>query len=204
MQSVLRSQANQTHVHRFTGGDSGKKQTEAQHINKDSSTVSGLSLFYICYWSAADGDLADTTSNIWTDVTGRQTPFQIQRNTKTFLFLPITVRKGHDIRDKLRDYWRRQQQFFAPLYPNTTRDRLLHVFSYLNFTENDNDVVKNDDNYDRLLKLRGVFGIRDVAYSKPYSPPEHRAVDKVTVHCKRKVAFKLHIPKKHKRAGIKI
>jgi hypothetical protein len=71
MQSVLRSQSDQTHVHQFTGGDSGKKQTEAQHINKDSSTVSGHSLFYICYWSAADGNLADATSNIWTHVTGR-------------------------------------------------------------------------------------------------------------------------------------
>jgi hypothetical protein len=138
MQSVLRSQADQTHVNRFAGGDSGKKQTEAQHINKDSSTGSGHSLFYICYWSAADGDFADTTSNIWTDVTGRQTLFQIQRNSKTFLFLPITVRTGNDIRDKLRDYWTREEQFFAPLYPNTTtRDRLLHVFSYLNFTDNE-------------------------------------------------------------------
>jgi hypothetical protein len=48
----LRCQANQTHVHRFTGSDRGKKKNEAPHINKESSPLSvfmlNFALLLIC------------------------------------------------------------------------------------------------------------------------------------------------------------
>jgi hypothetical protein len=42
----LRCQANQTHVHRFTGGDGGKKKNEAPHTNKESSHLSVFMLYF--------------------------------------------------------------------------------------------------------------------------------------------------------------
>lgn len=42
----LRSQADQTHVHRSTGGDKGKKQSEAPHISKDLSPLSFFKLYF--------------------------------------------------------------------------------------------------------------------------------------------------------------
>jgi hypothetical protein len=44
--SGLRSQADQTYVHQFTGSDTGKKQNKAPYINKDSSPLNGLMLYF--------------------------------------------------------------------------------------------------------------------------------------------------------------
>jgi len=42
----LRSQADQTYVHQFTGNDKGKKQNKAPYIYKDSSPLSSFMLYF--------------------------------------------------------------------------------------------------------------------------------------------------------------
>jgi hypothetical protein len=112
---------------------------------------------------------------------------------------------GHDVRDRFRDYWTWTEQFFTPFYPNTmTLDRFLHILRYLHFTDNDNEGDKNDENYDRLWKIRQVFDMINVAHSKFYNPSEHLAIDEGIVLFKGKVAFIHYIPKKHKCFRIKI
>ena len=112
---------------------------------------------------------------------------------------------GHDIRDRLRDYWTRAEQFFTPLHSNTmTRDHFLHILCYLHFTDNNKEVDKKDNHYDRLWKIREVSYILSVAYSKFYNPSERMVIDEMIVLFKGKVAFKQYIPKKHKCFGIKI
>jgi hypothetical protein len=74
----------------------------------------------------------------------------------------------------------------------------------LHFTDNDNESDKNYENSDRLWKIRQVFDMLNVAYSKFYNPSEHLAIDEVIVLFKGKISFKQYIPKKHKRFGIKI
>ena len=101
------------------------------------------------------------------------------------------VRHFHD---KIRDYWTRTELFFTPLSPKTaTPNRFLHFLHYLDFTDNDNDVNNEDDNYDRLWKIRAGFDVPGLACSKFYSSSEHLAIDDVTVLFKRIVAFKLCI-----------
>jgi hypothetical protein len=118
-------QANQTHVHRFTGSDRGKKKkNKAPNINKESLP---LSVFMLCFTSVVDLlvtetnryyhqylDRHDETPNPLPDIT----------NPEMFLFLAISLQMGHNMCDRFRDYWTRTEQFFTPFYPNTmTRDR---------------------------------------------------------------------------------
>jgi len=63
---------------------------------------------------------------------------------------------------------------------------------------------KNDDNFNRLWKIREFLDIFSVVYLKFYNPSEHLAIDEVTVLFKGKVACKQCMPKKHKCLGIKI
>jgi hypothetical protein len=42
----LQSEANQPHVHQYTGGNRGKKQNEVPRINKDSSPFSIFMLYF--------------------------------------------------------------------------------------------------------------------------------------------------------------
>jgi hypothetical protein len=55
-----------------------------------------------------------------------------------------------------------------------------------------------------LRKLRTVFDKLNEAYAKFYIPSEHLALDEVIAKFKGRVIFMQYIPKKIKRAGIKI
>ena len=99
-----------------------------------------------------------------------------------FLFQAIIKQMGHDICHRLRDYWTSAAQFFTPLYPNTmTQDHFLHILRYTHFTDNDKEVKKNNDNYDRPWKIKEVFDTLDVAHSNFYNPSEYLATDEVIV-----------------------
>ena len=89
-------------------------------------------------------------------------------------------------------------------------DRFFHILQFLRFGNNANppnhDNPPNQDNpdYDRLWKIRKIFGTLNNKFCELYNPTEHLAVDEVIVLYKGRVVLQQYIPKKHKRFGIKI
>jgi hypothetical protein len=83
-------------------------------------------------------------------------------------------------------------------------DRFFHILRFLHFSDNINQLDKNDSNYDRLLKMRTLSDQLIDACAKFYSPYEHLAVDEVIVLFRGRVIFKQYILKKYKCLGIKI
>jgi len=69
------------------------------------------------------------------------------------------------------------------------------------FTDNNKNGVDRTD--DRLWKLRDLFEIIRINFSKFYNPSEHLAIDEVIVKIKGRVVFKQYILKKRKRFGNK-
>jgi hypothetical protein len=122
-----------------------------------------------------------------------------------YLFISFVLQMGHDQKDRLKDYWSTLEQFFMAFYGNTMkRDRLLHILRFLHFSDNKNEPYKTDENYDRLWKMRTMFGKLNDGYAKYYSPTEHLAIDEIIALFKGRVVFKQYVPKKYKRFGIKI
>jgi hypothetical protein len=122
-----------------------------------------------------------------------------------FVFLALTIQMGHCLRDKLTDYWSRNEQLHTPFYSNMMkRDRYFHILRFLHFTDNRNAGDWADKNFDRLWKLRNLFEILNKTFSKFYNPSEYLAVDDVIVLFKGRVVFRQYIPKKHKHYGIKL
>jgi hypothetical protein len=73
---------------------------------------------------------------------------------QNFSPLAVIIQMGHDIRDKLTDYWATMEQLYTPFYSNTIkRDRLLHTLRFLHFADNRKETDKNNENYDRLWKM---------------------------------------------------
>jgi hypothetical protein len=57
--------------------------------------------------------------------------------------------KGHDLRDKLTDYWATSDQLYTSFYTNAMkRDRYLHIFRFQHFTDNKNEPDRKDENFD--------------------------------------------------------
>ena len=84
------------------------------------------------------------------------------------------------------------------------RDRFFHILRFLHFENNDYPPNHDDPDYDRLWKIRKIFGTLNNKFCELYNPTEHLAVDKVIVLNKGRVIFQQYIPKKYKRFGIKI
>ncbi|PNF42225.1 hypothetical protein B7P43_G05522, partial [Cryptotermes secundus] len=121
----------------------------------------------------------------WPDVT----------DSEIFLFLGIIIQMGHDIRDRLKDYWSTVEQFATPFYSNTMKhDHFLHILRFLHFAGNNTETDRND----RLWKVRTIFNTLNDAYEK-YNPSLHLAIDEIIVKFKGRVVFRQYIPKKHKR-----
>jgi len=76
------------------------------------------------------------------------------------VFLAITISMGHCIQDELTEYWSRADNFHTPFYGNAMpRDSYLHILRFLHFTDNKKVPDMNDENSDRLWKIRNLFNI---------------------------------------------
>jgi len=120
-----------------------------------------------------------------------------------FVFLALTLQMGHKVQGRLEDYWIKMEQLRNPFYGQTmARARYCHILRFLLFTDNNRNGVDRTD--DRLWKIRDLFEIVRMNFSKFYNSSEHLAVDEVTVKFKGRIVFKQYIPKKCKRFGIKV
>jgi len=180
------------------------KKYEAPHINKDSSPLSVLILFFTEIFHL----LVEQTNVYYLQHLDRQAgpsrrmPDIMLPDMMTFI--PLALQMGHELKDTLQDYWSRLRQLHNPFYDETmTRDKFLHILRFLHFADNSQKPDEGEE-YDRLWKLRTVFDKLNDAYAKFYNPLEHLAVDEVIVKFKGRVIFRQYIPKKRKRFGIKI
>jgi len=147
-------------AHTYTGGPKGKKDNEVSHINDGSSPLSIFLLFFAEIITL----LVVETNHYYHDYTDRlddgPSPEPDVTEAKMFVFLALTIEMGHDIRDKLTDYWATVDQLYAHFYGTMMKwDCYLHILCYLHFTDNRNERDRTDENFDRLWKIQDLFEI---------------------------------------------
>lgn len=83
------------------------------------------------------------------------------------VFLALKMNIGHDVGDKLTDYLATMDQLYTHFYSTMIKwDRYLHILSYLQFTDNRNELDRTDENFDRLWNIRNVFEIVNGTFSR--------------------------------------
>ena len=113
------------------------KKREAPHINKDSSPLSVLMLFFteifhllveqtnVCYQQHLDRQVGPS----------RRLPDITLLDMMTFVALALQI--GHELKGTLHDYWSRLRQLHNSFYDETmARDRFLHILHFLHFADN--------------------------------------------------------------------
>lgn len=191
----------------FTPSFVGINKNAAPNISADSSP---LNIFILFFEEIFRIILLESNKYYEQYYDNRNTPGPSTPHVKITLdelytFFALVIQMGHDMRDALRDYWRKEEQYYTPFYHNILpRDRFLHILKFLHFSDNNDAPNREAPDYDRLWKIRKIFDILNEKYSELYYPEEHIAVDEVIVLFKGRVVFRQYIPKKHKRFGIKI
>ena len=187
-------QGRNTNIHPFVSPVKGVKKSEAPHINKDSSPLSMLMFFTEIFHL-----LVEQINVYYQQHLDRQArpicrlPDIMLSDMMTFVALALQM--GHELKDTLHDFWLRLRQLHNPFYGKTmARDRFLHILHFLHFADN-SQRPDEDEEYDRLWKLRAVFDKLNEAYAKFCNPSEHLAVDEVIVKFKGRVIFRQYIPK---------
>ncbi len=190
--------------HNFTGESGGKMDTTSQL----SSSSTPLDVFLLYFSSILQLIVTETNRyyhQYLNKVERRPNAEPDGSESEMWVFLALILQMGHDVRDKVTDYWSKMDQFYTPFFGNCLkRRRFLHILRFLHFADLTTEIDKNDENYDRLWKIREVFEMLRQSFEKYYYPSEHLSVDEVIVLFKGRVIFKQYIPKKHKRFGIKI
>jgi len=93
-----------------------------------------------------------------------QTHFTMKTDTHDFQMLTvqdiihvlsIIIQMGHDVSDALKHYWLTLQQFYMPFYSSTIKHKeFFHILRFLHFSDNMNQPDKNNNNYDKLCKIK--------------------------------------------------
>jgi len=126
------------------------KKIEAPHINKDSSPLSVLMLFFTEIFHL----LVEQTNLYYEQFLDRQAgpsrrlPDIMLPDMMTFIALALQM--GHVLKDTLHDYKSRFRQTRTPFFEETmTRDRFLHILRFLHFADNSQRPDQSEE-YDQL------------------------------------------------------
>jgi len=112
-----------------------------------------------------------------------------------FSFLALTLQMGHTVQDRLEGYWTKMEQLHIPFCGQMLScARYCHILRFLHFTDNNRNGVDRTD--DRLWKIRDLFEIIRMNFSKFYNLSEHLTVDEVILKFKGRVLFKQYFLKK--------
>jgi len=112
-------QGRNTNVHSFVGPAKGVKKSKAPHINKDSSLLSVLMLFFTDIFHL----LVEQTNLYYEQFLDRQAgpsrrlPDITLSDMMTFIALALQM--GHVLKDSLHDYWSRLRQTRTPFFWET-------------------------------------------------------------------------------------
>ena len=99
------------------------KNSEAPHINKDSSPLAVLMLVFTEIFQL----LLEQTNLYYQQHLDRQAG-PGRRLPDIMIFTALALQLGHDVKDTLHDYWSRLKQLHTPFYGESmTRDRFLHI-----------------------------------------------------------------------------
>jgi len=182
-------QGRNINVHPFFGPAKCVKKSEAPHVNKDSSPLSVLMLFFTEIFHL----LVEQTHLYYEQFLDRQAgPNRRLPDitlTEMMTFIALALQMGHVLKDTLHDYWSRLRQTRTPFFGETmARDRFLHILCLLHFADNSQRPDQSEE-CDRLWKLRTVFDTSDYNYAKFYNSSENLAVDEVIVKYRVRVIF---------------
>ena len=119
------------------------------------------------------------------------------------LFLGMTMLMGVVKKSNLEQYWTNADLFATPAFSSLMpRNRYCMILKFLHFSNNDNSLNKDDQNYDRLFKVREVYNLITGSFTNAYTPGRCVAIDEGMVRWFGR-GFRTYLPSKRAKYGMK-
>ena len=118
-------------------------------------------------------------------------------------FLALLVLSGLDKRQTFDSYWSTSRLIEMPGFKSVmSRDRFLNILCYLHLTNNDDALLKDNPQYDRLYKLRNFINHLVPLWQSAFYPNRDVAVDKSIIALKGKTGMEVCKPNKPHKWGL--
>jgi hypothetical protein len=115
-------------------------------------------------------------------------------------FIGLTLLVGLVKVPRLQLYWSRDHMFSLPLFKAIMdRDRYILLLKFWHFANNE----ENENNRDRLYKIRALITQLNTKFEEVYIPSEYISLDESLLIWKGRLLFKQYVPMKRARYGIK-
>ena len=120
-------------------------------------------------------------------------------------FLGLTFLMGIVQKPTISMYWSNDPLYSTPIFKQVmNRDRYLLLLKFLHYNNNDNMPAPNDENADKLFKLRPLVDHLFEKFQDVYTPSREICIDESLLLWKGRLQFKQYIPLKRSRFGIKL
>ena len=120
-------------------------------------------------------------------------------------FMALLIATGIVGKPFLRHFWSLNSVMYTPFFPRVmTRDRFFAILAFFHLNDNDNQAPRDSPDYDKLFKVRPLYDHLVHTFAAAYYPEEHVAVDESIMPWRGKVSFRMFIPNKPVRYGMKL
>ena len=118
-------------------------------------------------------------------------------------FLGINLIMGYHELPSLSDYWKADQDLAVPIVSSTLpRNRFAQILSNLHLA--DNEAIPNNNNNDKLYKVRSFISAMNANYVKLYNVSQNLSIDESMILFKGRHSIKQYCPKKPIKRGYKL
>ena len=106
---------------------------------------------------------------------------------------------------EVADYWSREPILHSPWFASVmSRNKFYAISRFLHFVNNQTAPSRNDNNYDKLWKIRPIVQCVQERAEKMYVPGEQVSIDESMIGTKARLGFIQYLPKKPTKWGVKV
>ncbi|XP_065319133.1 piggyBac transposable element-derived protein 3-like [Gordionus sp. m RMFG-2023] len=131
--------------------------------------------------------------------------YQPTNPTEIRKFLCLHILFGIKTMANYKDYWSSKPEFHDNFVSSIMKvKRFIWLMAHIHINDNILEPSRNDENYDKLYKIRPFIDNIRSSCLKYFLPSEYQAIDEGMIRFKGRIGFRQYMPKKPTKRGFKV
>lgn len=136
---------------------------------------------------------------------GNENSFQRTSAEEIKVYLALNLLMGIKPLPSMRDYWSSRRELRDTFISSCmSRDRFIWLTRNIHLNDNSLQPKANEDNFDKLYKIRPMLDKLSQTFVSSYKPSKHQAVDESMIKFKGRSSLRQYMPMKPIKRGYKV